>query len=103
MTAADCVIQNSGGMSSLEALAAGTPTLTYRPIPGHGLTNALGLDRAGLVPYLKGVSQLKATLSDVVTGAHRGGLPGPEPADDCLDVIAGLLPGGDSLDPEVAA
>ncbi len=103
MTAADCVIQNSGGMSSLEALAGGTATLTYRPIPGHGLTNALGLDRAGLVPYLKGMSQLKAALSDVLTGAHRRGLPEPEPAGDCLAVITGLLRGSDSLDPEIAA
>jgi processive 1,2-diacylglycerol beta-glucosyltransferase len=101
MAVADCVIQNSGGMSSLEALAAMTPTLTYHPIPGHGLTNALSLDRAGLVPFLEGIPQLRTALDDVVLGVRRRWLP--ERAADCLDTIAVLLPDADPCAPVVAA
>ena len=101
MANADCVIQNAGGMSSLEALAVKTPTLTYRPIPGHGLTNALGLDQAGLVPYVEDVPQLTAALSEALTGGRCRGLP--DLADDCLATITDLLPGGRSLGPVAAA
>jgi processive 1,2-diacylglycerol beta-glucosyltransferase len=101
MASAACVIQNAGGMSSLEALSAETPTVTYRPIPGHGLNNALALDQAGLVPYLEGMPQLQSTLGDVLAGGGRRGLP--DLASDCLDTIAGLLPGGTWLPPVIAA
>jgi UDP-N-acetylglucosamine:LPS N-acetylglucosamine transferase len=101
MASATCVIQNAGGMSSLEALAAETPTVTYRPIPGHGLNNALALDRAGLVPYLAGMPELQAALGDVLQGGGRHGLP--HLAGDCLHAIAGLLPGGTWLPPVIAA
>lgn len=101
MASAACVIQNAGGMSSLEALAAETPTVTYRPIPGHGLNNALALDQAGLVPYLEGMPELQAALGDVLAGHGRHGLP--DLASDCLDTIAGLLPGGTWVPPVVAA
>lgn len=36
MRACDLVIQNAGGLTSLEARAAGLPVITYRALPGHG-------------------------------------------------------------------
>ena len=63
-------------MTSLESLAAGTPTLTYRPIPGHGTTNARALDLAGLVPWVADVDELSSALvrvlrvTRVVRAAH---------------------------------
>jgi UDP-N-acetylglucosamine:LPS N-acetylglucosamine transferase len=66
VAAATCVVQNAGGMTSLESLAAGTPTITYRPIPGHGTTNAQALDDAGLVPWVLDPQQLEATLARVL-------------------------------------
>ena len=47
MHAADVLVQNAGGLTSLEALAAGLPVAGYRCIPGHGLTNAAALERGG--------------------------------------------------------
>src|SRR3712207_7195509 len=35
LTAVDGVVQNAGGFASLEALAAGKPTVTYRCISGQ--------------------------------------------------------------------
>jgi UDP-N-acetylglucosamine:LPS N-acetylglucosamine transferase len=66
LTAADCVVQNAGGMMSLEALAAGVPVVTYRCIAGHGETNASVLDRAGLVPWIRSYAQLGNGISKAI-------------------------------------
>ncbi|MER7556555.1 galactosyldiacylglycerol synthase [Nocardioides sp. NPDC126508] len=50
MVACDCVVQNAGGFTSLEALASGAPVVTYRPLPGHGVANSANLEAAGLIP-----------------------------------------------------
>ncbi len=60
--ACHCVVQNAGGYTSLEALAAGTPVLTYRPIPGHGITNARSLEEAGLAPWPRTHLELRTEL-----------------------------------------
>lgn len=73
--AATCVVQNAGGMTSLEALAAGTPTLTYRPIAGHGTTNACALDAAGLVPWLHNPVELADALARVLVRPDTFALP----------------------------
>jgi UDP-N-acetylglucosamine:LPS N-acetylglucosamine transferase len=44
----DVIIENAGGMTSLEAFAAGVPTVTYKPIPGHGRDNAREMAAAGV-------------------------------------------------------
>lgn len=75
VAAAGCVVQNAGGMTSLESLAAGTPTLTYRPIPGHGATNAQALDRAGLVPWVADVQGLAVALTRILVSPEAWGLP----------------------------
>jgi UDP-N-acetylglucosamine:LPS N-acetylglucosamine transferase len=58
--AVDVVIQNAGGFTSLESLAARTPVVTYRCIPGHGEANAAALHSAGLVPWLRTVEDLRS-------------------------------------------
>ena len=77
--AAACVVQNAGGMTSLEALAAGTPTLTYRPIPGHGTANAAALGRAGLVPWIGDADELESGLVRVLAAPGSFGLPAGQP------------------------
>ena len=86
VAAATCVVQNAGGMTSLESLAAGTPTLTYRAIPGHGTANAQALDAAGLVPWLRDEAQLAAALERVLLAARSFGLPAE--AASVLEVLA---------------
>jgi processive 1,2-diacylglycerol beta-glucosyltransferase len=51
MAAADVLVHNAGGLSLTEALTAGLPAITFRPIPGHGQVNAQVLDAAGIAPW----------------------------------------------------
>ncbi|MFG2041729.1 glycosyltransferase [Dactylosporangium sp. NPDC048998] len=60
------VVQNAGGLSSLEALAAGRPVVTYRCLPGHGRTNAEVLDRIGWVPWIRDRGSLAAGLREAL-------------------------------------
>lgn len=69
LAAADCVVQNAGGMMSLEALTAGVPVVSYRCIAGHGETNASALDRAGLVPWIRSYAQLGDGISEAIARA----------------------------------
>src|SRR3954452_10792886 len=52
------LVQNAGGLSLTEALVAGLPAVSYRPIPGHGRANAAVLDAAGLAPWAHTPEQL---------------------------------------------
>jgi UDP-N-acetylglucosamine:LPS N-acetylglucosamine transferase len=61
--ACDLVIQNAGGLSSLESLASGVPVLTYRCLPGHGETNAAALDEAGWADWVRHRRDLSAALT----------------------------------------
>jgi processive 1,2-diacylglycerol beta-glucosyltransferase len=71
LTAVDGVVQNAGGFASLEALAAGKPTVTYRCISGHGETNAAALDRAGIVPWIRTPADLAPQLRAALAGPPR--------------------------------
>jgi len=75
----DCVVQNAGGFTSLEALAVGTPVVTYRPIPGHGRANADHLERAGLAPWPRSPAALRDTLLQVLTSDRRSRIPRDAP------------------------
>jgi UDP-N-acetylglucosamine:LPS N-acetylglucosamine transferase len=84
--ASDVVVQNAGGLSSLEAISAGIPVLTYRSIPGHGEANAAALEAAGLAPWIRSERDLDAAL-DTALRYRSPGLPdAPQPE----SVIAGL-------------
>ncbi|MGW4568404.1 glycosyltransferase [Streptomyces sp. NPDC004561] len=68
MHAADVLVQNAGGLTSLEAFASGLPVASYRCIPGHGLTNAAALDEAGAAVWIRDAGDLKAALCDLIDG-----------------------------------
>jgi processive 1,2-diacylglycerol beta-glucosyltransferase len=68
LRACDVVVQNAGGLSSLEAMATGLPVVTHRPVPGHGLTNAAALDTAGLAAWVRRPELLAPVLDDVLAG-----------------------------------
>ncbi|WP_405560471.1 glycosyltransferase [Streptomyces canus] len=68
MHAADVLVQNAGGLSSLEAFAAGLPVAGYRCIPGHGLTNAAALDEAGVAVWIRDPGSLRTVLCDLIDG-----------------------------------
>ena len=73
--AADVVVQNSGGFTSLQTLAAGTPLLSYRELPGHGTTNAEALAASGAAPFVRDPAELAPALARALA---RGRASGPE-------------------------
>jgi UDP-N-acetylglucosamine:LPS N-acetylglucosamine transferase len=70
--ACDVVVQNAGGLSSLEARACGLPVLTYRCLPGHGQTNAAALDEAGWALWIQTPEELRTALKSAVVGELSG-------------------------------
>ncbi|GAB3958729.1 galactosyldiacylglycerol synthase [Actinoallomurus acanthiterrae] len=68
MRACDVLVQNAGGLTSLEAFASGLPVASYRCIPGHGRTNAAALEEAGLATWIREADQLKPVLAELLDG-----------------------------------
>ncbi|MGY4925713.1 MGDG synthase family glycosyltransferase [Streptomyces sp. 900105755] len=68
MHACDVLVQNAGGLTSLEAFAAGLPVASYRCIPGHGQTNADALDEAGLAAWIRDPADLGRVLAELLHG-----------------------------------
>lgn len=68
MHAADVLVQNAGGLTTLESFSAGLPVVSYGCIPGHGLTNADALDEAGAAVWVRDRAQLKDVLNNLVNG-----------------------------------
>jgi UDP-N-acetylglucosamine:LPS N-acetylglucosamine transferase len=93
MQAVDVLVQNAGGLSFTEALVAGLPAITYRPIPGHGRANAAVLEAAGLAPWALTPAELRTHLRAALDRprVHAGF---PDPADRILGTLpaAPVLP-----------
>jgi processive 1,2-diacylglycerol beta-glucosyltransferase len=87
MRLADVLIHNAGGLSFTEALVAGLPALTYRPIPGHGRANAAILDEAGLAPWAHNRAELWAAMDRLAQAGRRSARLG-DPTDHILALIA---------------
>jgi UDP-N-acetylglucosamine:LPS N-acetylglucosamine transferase len=68
MRACDVVVQNAGGLTSLEAFACAVPVLSYRCLPGHGTTNAAALESAGLAAWPADPSALRTALAEALHG-----------------------------------
>jgi UDP-N-acetylglucosamine:LPS N-acetylglucosamine transferase len=66
MAAADAVIENAGGLTSLEAFATGVPIVSYRPIPGHGRDNVRSMEQAGVTVVPDGEAALVEALDRLV-------------------------------------
>jgi UDP-N-acetylglucosamine:LPS N-acetylglucosamine transferase len=66
MSACDVLVENAGGLTSLEAMAAGLPVVTYRPIPGHGRENAAAMERAGVSVWARSGADLLSALDEVI-------------------------------------
>lgn len=62
--ACDVVVTNAGGMTGLEAIACEVPVIAYRPLPGHGVTNAESLRQSGLGQSADDVAALAKHLAN---------------------------------------
>ena len=70
MSACDVLVENAGGLTSLEAMRAGLPVVSFRPIPGHGRKSAAAMTAAGVSYLAKGSTALLEQLELL-------GRPGP--------------------------
>jgi UDP-N-acetylglucosamine:LPS N-acetylglucosamine transferase len=70
MAACDVLVENAGGLTSLEAMAAGLPLVSFHPIPGHGRNSATTMSAAGVTDLAR---DAEALLDNLV----RLGRPGP--------------------------
>lgn len=84
---ADLLIHNAGGLSFTEALVAGLPAITYRPIPGHGRANAAVLDEGGIAPWARNREELWAAMDRQLQLGRRSVRLG-DPTDHILAMLA---------------
>ena len=70
MAACDVLVENAGGLTCLEAMAANLPVVSFRPIPGHGRNSARVMEAAG-------VSQWSKDDVEFVDQLELLGRPGP--------------------------
>jgi UDP-N-acetylglucosamine:LPS N-acetylglucosamine transferase len=70
MAASDALVENAGGLTSMEALSVGLPIISFKPIAGHGKENTSEMDEAGVSRMARSTAELLHAL-DLVTA------PGP--------------------------
>ncbi|MBM7084742.1 MGDG synthase family glycosyltransferase [Micromonospora humidisoli] len=94
MRAVDVVVENAGGLTCQEALSAGVPVVTYRPLPGHGRANAGILARAGLTRRASSAEQLRPALIETSGRRDRPAPLSADPADvEALVTEMAAVPG----------
>lgn len=71
MRGADVLVQNAGGLTSLEAFAAGLPVVSYNCLPGHGRSNAGAMAEAGVALHACEYGSLRDALDHLDEGAGR--------------------------------
>ncbi len=98
--AADVVVTNAGGMTSLEALVCERPVIMYRPIAAHGVANARLMHEVGVADICHRPDELTTLIADRAgrdsdphlaairryRGQHDDGL-------DALAAVAAVPPG----------
>ena len=87
LTAVDVVVQNAGGFTSQQALAAGVPQVSYRCIPGHGETNAAALEQAGQVAWARTPDELPRVLGEALARPRVRDTVRKSPGHDLVDVV----------------
>ena len=88
LAAADIVVDNAGGTTCWEALAAGRRVVLHRPLAGHGRLNADALAAAGLVTVTTSPAALRKEIRRPVpaTSAVNFGAT-PDAADLVLELV----------------
>lgn len=89
MAAADCLVQNAGGLTCLEAIASGLPIVIYRPITGHGIFNARTMEQAGVARWIRSAAELQRVLQAAAAGMEP--LPRPRIDDEAVPAIQAIL------------
>lgn len=71
VSAADVMVTNAGGATSLEAMACGRAVLMFEPIAAHGRANAELMAEAGLALLCRGPRQLRDTVRGLLNEPGR--------------------------------
>jgi processive 1,2-diacylglycerol beta-glucosyltransferase len=85
MAACDALVENAGGLTAMEAFAAGIPVVTFHPIAGHGKENAKTMATSGVSRYAHNDAELAEALDEATT-------PGPA-RDELIKAGRGLFAG----------
>jgi UDP-N-acetylglucosamine:LPS N-acetylglucosamine transferase len=72
MAAADCLVQNAGGMTCLEAIEVGLPIVLFDPIRGHGELNAMVMEEEGVARVARTPEDLRRLLRTEVRRESTG-------------------------------
>jgi len=94
MAASDVIVQNAGGLTCMEAFAAGLPVVSFEPIAGHGKDNAEQMAEAGVAAYADGEDELFPVLDRATSLAGRAmtakgrAMFAADPADEVLALAA---------------
>ena len=68
LRASDVVVENAGGLTAMEAMAAGVPVVSHETIPGHGAHNAEEMEAAGVTTWVRDADDLVPTVRALATG-----------------------------------
>jgi processive 1,2-diacylglycerol beta-glucosyltransferase len=107
MAAADCLLQNAGGMTCTEAIEVGLPILIFKPIPGHGEFNAIVMEHEGVARIVPGAEELCDLMRLAAKDRSVLTVPQRAPANTeidaflrtLLDHVAAATPGPKNLPP----
>ena len=93
MAASDCLIQNAGGMTCIEAIELDLPVIFYDAILGHGELNALVMEQERVAIRAESAGELTSLLRAAVS--RKTPLPAPEREPDAPDLtkVVGSLVG----------
>jgi UDP-N-acetylglucosamine:LPS N-acetylglucosamine transferase len=81
LAAADVLVHSTGGVTCLEAGAAGTPVVSYGLPVGHARLNTRAMAELGLVRLANDVTELRAHVTDsFADSTHAVALAAPPPA-----------------------
>jgi processive 1,2-diacylglycerol beta-glucosyltransferase len=98
MAAADALVQNAGGLTCMEAFAAGLPVVSFEPIAGHGKDNAEHMAEAGVAAYAADTEELFPALDRATSLAGRAmtakgrAMFAGDPADEVVSLAAAAAP-----------
>jgi processive 1,2-diacylglycerol beta-glucosyltransferase len=99
MVACDALVENAGGLTSLEAMRAGLPVVSFDPIAGHGVENTTAMNAAGVARLAADPASLGEALADLTSFgeareeqiARASAMFRSFPANAVLDVAAAPL------------
>jgi len=94
MSAADCLIQNAGGMTCLEALEVGLPVILFSPIVGHGELNCRVMEEEGAAIRAHDTGELRVLLEAAVKGEIRLPVPKRDAAPGVVAALSSLVESG---------